>query len=88
MKKRHSPIITTLKQARRIIIFVVGFTVLLFGALLTIPGVPGPGILVIVAGLALLGTEFLWARRLYKRFQDGVNNIKNSILNKKAESRK
>lgn len=79
--KKHGPIITTLKQAKRVITVLVGFTVLLFGALLAIPGIPGPGFLVIIAGLAILGTEFIWARRLLKKFKDGANNIKNSVFN-------
>ena len=79
--KKH--IIKTLKQAKRVISVLVGFTVLLFGVLLTIPGVPGPGFLVIIAGLAILGTEFIWARRLLEKFKDGANNIKNSVFNNK-----
>ena len=79
--KKH--IIKTLKQAKRVISVLVGFTVLLFGVLLAIPGVPGPGFLVIIAGLAILGTEFIWARRLLKKFKDGANNIKNSVFNNK-----
>lgn len=81
--KKHGPIITTFKQAKRVISVLVGFTVLLFGALLAIPGIPGPGFLVIIAGLAILGTEFIWAKRLLKKFKDGANNIKNSVFNNK-----
>jgi uncharacterized protein (TIGR02611 family) len=50
-----------LKQVRRVVIFVVGMTVLLFGIALIV--LPGPAILVIPAGLAILGLEFRWARR-------------------------
>jgi uncharacterized protein (TIGR02611 family) len=50
-----------LKQVRRVVIFVVGMTVLLFGIMLIV--LPGPAILVIPAGLAILGLEFRWARR-------------------------
>ncbi|HWC31701.1 MAG TPA: PGPGW domain-containing protein, partial [Actinomycetota bacterium] len=28
---------------------------------------PGPGLLAILAGLAVLATEFVWAERLYER---------------------
>jgi len=78
MKKR-GPIITTLKQAKRVITVLIGFTVLLFGVIMLVT--PGPGVAAIVVGLAILGTEFVWARRLYKRFEDGANNIKNSVFN-------
>ncbi len=75
--KNH--LITTLKQAKRIVKTVIGFTVLLIGIALII--LPGPAIVVIPIGLAILATEFAWARKLYKRFQSGANNLKNSIFN-------
>ena len=45
---------------KRIIVGVVGGTVLLLGVSLII--LPGPAFLVIPAGLAILATEFAWAR--------------------------
>jgi len=47
------------KFARRIIIGVVGTTVLLFGVALIF--LPGPAFVVIPVGLAILATEFAWA---------------------------
>ena len=61
----------------------IGFTVLLLGVVML--ALPGPGLVTIVLGLALLGTEFVWARRLMKRFGDGANHIKNSFLNNSAK---
>ncbi len=46
---------------RRVIVTLVGGTVLLFGAVLFFT--PGPAVLVVPAGLAILGTEYAWARR-------------------------
>ena len=48
--------------AYRIGVGVVG-TVLTLGGLVLVP-LPGPGWLVVFLGLAVLGTEFHWARRL------------------------
>ena len=42
---------------------IVGLVLLLAGAVLMLPGIPGPGLLLVVGGLALLGREFHWARR-------------------------
>lgn len=42
---------------------------------------PGPGVATIVGGLAILATEFLWARRLMKRFEKEAVNAKNYIFN-------
>jgi hypothetical protein len=42
---------------------IVGLVLMLGGAVLSVPGIPGPGLLLVVGGLALLGREFHWARR-------------------------
>jgi tellurite resistance protein TerC len=54
----------TYEVARRIVITVVGITILLIGLLLVF--LPGPAIIVIPAGLAILGVEYAWARRWLK----------------------
>ena len=84
--EKKEPKITTLKQAKRIIKIVTGFTVVLIGiAGLFLPFLQG--IVTIVLGLAILGTEFVWAKRLMKRFEDGANNIKNSVLKNNTKIR-
>lgn len=65
---REAFYVTSLRQARRLIIFVVGVTVVLGGIALLV--LPGPAFLVIPTGLAILATEFVWARHLLKRFRD------------------
>lgn len=50
---------------RRLIIGVIGGTVLLLGVAMVV--LPGPAIIVIPLGLAILGTEFIWARRLLRK---------------------
>ena len=42
-----------------------GLVLLLVGAILALPGVPGPGIAIMLGGLAILAEYFLWARRLF-----------------------
>ena len=56
-----------LRQARRVVIGVVGFTVLLIGVALLV--LPGPAFIVIPAGLAILAVEFAWARRWLQRIK-------------------
>ncbi len=53
-----------LRYAWRVIVFVVGMTVLLIGIALIV--LPGPAFVVIPVGLAILATEFAWARRWLK----------------------
>lgn len=50
------------RQARKLVVAVIGTTVLILG-LIMIP-VPGPGTPVILIGIAILATEFVWAKRL------------------------
>ncbi len=49
------------KTARRVVVTVVGVTVLLVGIALLV--LPGPAFVVIPAGLAILSLEFAFARR-------------------------
>jgi len=49
------------RYARRVIISVFGMTVLLIGIALLV--LPGPAFIVIPIGLAILATEYAWARR-------------------------
>ena len=57
-------------KPHRAAITVAGFLLVLVGIVLSGPGVPGPGFLVILIGLALLALEFDWAERLLRRGLD------------------
>ena len=57
----------SLRGARRIAIALIGSTTLLLGVAMLIT--PGPGLLVIPIGLALLSIEFVWARRWLARIR-------------------
>jgi uncharacterized protein (TIGR02611 family) len=50
-----------LKYARRIVISIMGGTVILIGIAMLV--LPGPGLVVIPVGLAILATEYAWAHR-------------------------
>jgi uncharacterized protein (TIGR02611 family) len=47
-------------SGKRIAVSVVGFALVAIGLMLLV--LPGPGLLVMVAGLAVLATEYAWAR--------------------------
>ncbi len=55
------------KPIKRVMILVVGGTVLAFGIALVV--LPGPAFIVIPAGLAILAIEFAWARRWLQRMR-------------------
>ncbi len=77
--EKKGPLIKTVQQAKRLIKVVMGFTVLALGCIMLVT--PGPGIVTIVLGLAILGTEFVWAKKLMKRFEKEAVNVKNSFVN-------
>lgn len=67
----HSPrewFAVILKSTRRIVVLVIGIALVAGGVALLV--LPGPGLLVVVAGLAVLATEFAWAERLLDRAKD------------------
>jgi uncharacterized protein (TIGR02611 family) len=51
----------------RIAIVLLGFLIVAVGVVMSGPGVPGPGIAVILIGLGFLALEFDWAERLLER---------------------
>src|SRR5262245_18506377 len=53
------------RNGNRIGITIAGFAVILAGIALLV--LPGPGWLLIFAGLAILSTEYVWARRLLEK---------------------
>lgn len=57
------------KTARKVVVGVVGTTVLLLGVAMLV--LPGPAVVVIPLGLGILAVEFAWARRWLKRLRDG-----------------
>lgn len=71
------------KTARRIVIAVVGFTVVLIGIAMII--LPGPAIVVIPAGLAILAVEFAWAGRLLKKLKKQTQGMYNTLRGGEAQ---
>ena len=62
--------ISPLRFARKVAVAVIGTTVLAFGIALIV--LHCPAFIVIPLGLAILATEFLWARRLLRRVKQGA----------------
>lgn len=69
----------TYKTARRIFILLIGGTIMLTGVVMFFT--PGPGVLIILVGLALLATEFIWARILLKKFKEKAQSLSNNMTN-------
>jgi len=61
----------TYTTARRIVIGVVGASVLLLGIIMLVT--PGPAFVLIPLGLAILAIEFVWARRWLHKLREMIS---------------
>lgn len=71
------------KKGRRIGVAIAGFSLILVGAALLV--LPGPGWLLIFAGLAVLATEYVWAQRLLNTAKRKAQEAKDKVLGKKKD---
>lgn len=67
-------VIRTLGQAKRLVVIVIGFTALVAGIAMIV--LPGPAIIVIPVGLAVLATEFIWARKLLVAVKERIERMR------------
>jgi len=65
------------RQARRVVILVVGMTVVLLGIIML--ALPAPGTLTIILGLAILAVEFAWARDWLKRVRAMADRMQDRV---------
>jgi tellurite resistance protein TerC len=79
----NHPLFGTYKVAKRIVIGVVGGTVLIMGVVMMVT--PGPGIAGILLGLGILGIEFAWARIWLKRIKTKGQDVVRVLRNKKDD---
>ena len=61
------------KQLRRFVVLLIGSIIVLAGIVLIFT--PGPAIIVIPFGLAILATEFSWAKKLLQKFKSKTSEI-------------
>ena len=72
----HAP-----KPVRRVIIGVIGGTILVLGIAMIV--LPGPAIVVVPLGLMVLATEFIWARRWLRKFRVLMQEARNKVAPRK-----
>jgi len=58
------------RSTKRAVVLVVGLALLAVGFVMMVT--PGPGILFLIAGLALLATEFAWADHLLRKARESA----------------
>lgn len=72
----------TYKWARRIVVGVIGGSVLLIGVLMVV--LPGPAILVVPLGLGILGLEFAWARIWLRKLRATATDVVNRVRGRRT----
>ena len=69
---------TTYRTARRIVVAIIGWTLLLVGIAMLV--LPGPAFVVIPMGLAILGIEFAFARRWLRTLRERSKALYNEFV--------
>lgn len=67
----------TYRWARRIVVAMIGGTILVMGIAMVV--LPGPAILVIPIGLGVLGLEFAFARHWLRKLRVTATNVVNRV---------
>jgi len=69
------------RNGKRIGISIAGGAVVVAGLVMLV--LPGPGVLVIVAGLAILATEYVWAQRALNYAKRKAGEAKDKVTSRK-----
>ncbi len=56
-------------RGKKLIRIALGAILVVLGLALSVPGIPGPGIAMMILGLSVLSTDFEFARRLMERLK-------------------
>jgi hypothetical protein len=54
---------------------ICGFVLLVLGLFLSIPGIPGPGIVLIVLSFGILSHDFHWAKKIHTSLEQRWHKI-------------
>jgi tellurite resistance protein TerC len=79
-----NPVKGTYRLAKRIAIAVIGASILAVGIVMIIT--PGPALILIPVGLAILGLEFAWAKIWLKRLRESISSRNLQNHGERAES--
>jgi membrane protein implicated in regulation of membrane protease activity len=74
-----------LHHGKRIARITAGVALIIAGLFLMIPGIPGPGFIVVFAGLSILAIDFVWAHRLKIKMKETAGKVVDKVRGKRAE---
>jgi uncharacterized protein (TIGR02611 family) len=66
-------------HTKRVLRIASGILLLVAGLFLMIPGIPGPGFLLIFLGLSILAVDFVWAHQLNKYLKSKASEIASKV---------
>jgi uncharacterized protein (TIGR02611 family) len=66
------------QSGKRIAVTIAGFTVLIVG--IAMLALPGPGLVMIIVGLGILSSEYVWAQRLLRKAKEKAEQAKDVVL--------
>lgn len=69
-----------LRSSKRVAVLVVGLALMAAGAAMLV--LPGPGLLVVIAGLAVLATEFAWAEAMLDRARETASRARGAATSR------
>jgi uncharacterized protein (TIGR02611 family) len=69
------------RSGKRVAVSVVGAALVAGGLVMMVT--PGPGLLLIVAGLAVLATEYVWARTMLDRVKEKAAQAKDKVTRRR-----
>lgn len=70
-----------LRSSKRLAVSVVGFALVAVGLVMIVT--PGPGLIVVIAGLAVLGSEYAWARRALRSARERAARARTTVTRRR-----
>lgn len=74
-----------LRNSKRAAVSVAGFAILGIGIVMLVT--PGPGLLVVIAGLAILANEYAWAQRALHAAKDRADSARQAVKRRRRSGR-
>jgi uncharacterized protein (TIGR02611 family) len=71
------------QSGKRIAVTIAGFTVLIVG--IAMLALPGPGLVLIIVGLGILSSEYVWAQRLLRKAKEKAEQAKDVVLRRNQD---
>jgi uncharacterized protein (TIGR02611 family) len=72
------------QSGKRIAVSIAGFAVLIAGVAMLV--LPGPGIVLILVGLGILSSEYVWAQRLLRIAKEKAEQAKDTVLRRNNDT--